>query len=54
MAIPKFFDFFVPTLSALNDQSPLKTNQLFQILADKLCLTKEDMEEMLPSGRQLT
>ena len=54
MAIPKFFDFFVPTLRVLNEKSPLKVNQLFEILAAEMHLTPIDMAEMLPSGRQQT
>ena len=54
MAIPKFFDFFVPTLRVLNEKSPLKVNQLFEILAAEMQLTPIDMAEMLPSGRQQT
>lgn len=54
MAIPKFFDFFVPVLRALNDHSPLKVGPLFEILAEELHLTPADMAEMLPSGRQQT
>lgn len=54
MAIPKFFEFFVPTLRALDTQSPLKANQLYAILAKDMALSNEDMAEMLPSGRQPT
>ena len=54
MAIPKFFDFFVPTLEALNTCSPLKTNQLYDSIAKDMRLTAADMAEMLPSGRQQT
>jgi len=54
MAIPKFFEFFVPVLRALNDHSPLKVGPLFEILAEELHLTPADMAEMLPSGRQQT
>ena len=52
MAIPKFFDFFVPTLEALNKKSPLKVSQLFEILAVEMQLSPADLAEMLPSGRQ--
>lgn len=54
MAIPKFFDFFVPTLKALDTMSPLKASQLYEILASDMRLSSADMAEMLPSGRQLT
>ena len=43
MAIPKFFDFFVPTLRVLNEKSPLKVNQLSEILAAEMHLTPIDM-----------
>lgn len=54
MAIPKFFEFLVPTLKALNANSPLKVSQLSNILAKEMRLSSADMAEMLPSGRQQT
>ena len=54
MAIPKFFDFFVPTLEALNVRSPQKASKLYDVIAKDMRLSAADMAEMLPSGRQQT
>ena len=54
MAVPKFFDFFVPTLRVLNEKSPMKTKELRAKIADDMNLSEKDKAEMLPSGRQQT
>ena len=54
MAVPKFFDFFTPTLRELAANSPMKAKDLQQQLAKSMHLSQEDMMEMLPSGRQQT
>ena len=54
MAIPKFFEFFVPMLSVLNDKSPMKAKELREVMAKRMHLTEEDKRQLLPSGKQLT
>ncbi len=54
MAVPRFFEFFVPVLTALYHESPLKANQIYGIVASNMSLTPSDMSELLPSGRQQT
>lgn len=54
MAVPKFFEFFTPTLRALDDSSPMKAKDLQERLASEFHLSEEDKAEMLPSGRQAT
>lgn len=54
MAVPKFFEFFVPTLKALYHNSPLKSKVLREQVADDMHLTAEDKAELLPSGKQPT
>jgi len=54
MAVPKFFEFFVPILAALNSCSPMKAKDLRAAMIDAFHLSKEDISEMLPSGKQLT
>ena len=54
MAVPKFFEFFVPTLKALNSKSPMKMKELRTVIADDMHLTDADKAELLPSGKQQT
>ncbi len=54
MAVPKFFEFFVPTLKVLNEKSPLKVKELRVSIADDMLLSEADKAEMLPSGKQPT
>lgn len=54
MAVPKFFEFFVPVLGSLVDQSPLKIKQIRIAIESKMNLSEKDKAEMLPSGKQQT
>ena len=54
MSVPKFFEFFVPVLTALYHESPLKASQIYEKIASAMHLTPAEMAEMLPSGRQQT
>lgn len=54
MAVPKFFEFFVPTLKALNEKSPMMVKKLRAAVADNMGLTDADKAELLPSGKQPT
>ena len=54
MAVPKFFEFFVPTLKALMAESPSSIKRLKTIIADDMGLSEEDKAEMLPSNKQQT
>ena len=54
MAVPKFFEFFVPTLKVLNEQSPMKVKGIREAVAEQMNLSESDKAEMLPSGAQPT
>ena len=54
MAVPKFFEFFVPTLKALDRCSPSTVKQLRQAISDDMGLSEEDKAEMVPSNKQQT
>lgn len=54
MAVPKFFEFFTPVLEALNENGISKVKDICPIIEKKTNLTKEDMEQVLPSGKILT
>ena len=52
MSIPKFYVFMKPTLMELEDKNEKTRNQLYIALSNKMNLTKQDKEELLPSGRE--
>lgn len=52
MAVPKFFEFFTPVLTALNENGKLKIQELCPYVVKDLMLTKEEMEEMIPSQKK--
>lgn len=52
MAIPKFYIFIKPFLTALGDGHNHTLKELKSIVAPALRLTASDMKEVLPSGRQ--
>lgn len=54
MSIPKFFDFFGPTLESLVDGSMKDIRTLRSIVADKMKLTDDQKSIMLKSGKQAT
>ena len=52
MAIPKFYIFIKPFLTALGDGQNHTLKELKSIVAPALELTPADIKELLPSGRQ--
>lgn len=52
MAVPMFFEFFKPFLSAINDGQVHSLKDVRERVANDLKLSKEDIEEMLPSNKQ--
>ena len=54
MAVPKFFEFFVPTLKALSHKDSMKIKDLRAAIADDMGLSDADKAVLLPSGKQLT
>lgn len=54
MSVPKFFEFFVPTLQALHSTGPMKSKDLREAVSSSMELTTEDKAEMLPSEKQPT
>ena len=53
MAIPSYQELMLPVLQVLNERGLLPTRVLAMLVADKLTLTQEEKEAMLPSGNQL-
>ncbi|WP_341876630.1 restriction endonuclease [Defluviitalea saccharophila] len=53
MSIPKYHEFMKPILELLKDNQNHKRVELYKKLALQFALTKEEMEEWLPSGKQL-
>lgn len=54
MSIPKFFEFFGPTLEQLSDGQTISINDLRFEVANKMNISQEDRQIMLPSGKQAT
>jgi restriction system protein len=52
MAIPTFQAVMRPLLELAADGKELRTSEAVEILGDQFHLTKEEREELLPSGRQ--
>lgn len=53
MAMPKYHEFMKPILELLKDNQQHKRVDMYKILAAQYNLSKEEMEEWLPSGKQL-
>lgn len=53
MAIPKYHEFMKPVLELLEDNHIHKLVDIYNVLALKFELTEEELEEMLPSSKQL-
>lgn len=54
MAVPKFYEFFKPTLRFWDKKEPVKMKNLYPALAAKMHLSDEDMQQMLPSRKKYT
>lgn len=54
MAVPKFYEFFMPVLRALRDNQTLHVRDIRQSCIRDMSLSKETLEERLPSQRQTT
>ena len=54
MEIPSFEDFMMPLLKLSSDKKDHTLQEAYSILAKQLNLTSQQMQEMLPSGTQLT
>lgn len=54
MAVPKFIEFFTPFLHAVQDGKIHKAKEVQASIAQEMNLSTEDLQEMLPSGRQST
>lgn len=52
MAIPKFNDLFNDVLELLSDKKEYRTRDVKEIISNKLDLTDEERQELLPSGTQ--
>lgn len=51
MAVPKFYEFFKPTLLFLNGTDCAKMKEMYPALAKTMRLSEEDMRQMVPSGK---
>ena len=54
MAVPKFTDFMKPILRALKCEGETKVKDICPLVIDEMKLTKEDLEQMLPSRKNYT
>lgn len=54
MAVPKFYEFFMPVLRALRDGQTLHVRDIRQSCIRDMSMSKETLEERLPSQRQAT
>lgn len=54
MSVPKFFVFFEAFLRAVNDGNLHSAKEVRSIVAKDMCLSEDDLSEMLPSGTQRT
>lgn len=54
MAVPKFTDFMKPILRALKCEGETKVKDICPLVIDEMKLTKEDLEQMLPSRKKYT
>ncbi|MBU0485160.1 MAG: winged helix-turn-helix domain-containing protein [Proteobacteria bacterium] len=54
MAVPDFQSFFLPLLKYSADGEMHSTKEAYAAMADYFSLSVEDMQEMLPSGKQTT
>lgn len=52
MAVPKYDELMKPLLVAVKDGKEHKIKDVIAVLARRLILSKDDLAEMLPSGRQ--
>lgn len=54
MAVPDFQSFFLPLLKYSADGQTHSTKDTYAAMAEHFSLSKEDLQEMLPSGKQTT
>lgn len=54
MAIPGFQDIMLPLLQSMSSGTERTNSELISILGKKMGLSREDMEQLLPSGTQAT
>ena len=52
MAIPKFNDLFNDILELLSDKKEYKTRDVKEIISNKLDLTDEERQALIPSGTE--
>ena len=52
MSIPKFDELFNDVLELLSDKQEYKTRDVKEIISNKLDLTDEERQQLLPSGRE--
>ena len=54
MAIPSYQEIMLPVLQVLDEKGLLSVRELAMVVADKLNLTEEEKQAVLPSGHVLT
>lgn len=52
MTVPKYHEFMKPLLELIQDGRPYKMKEVYALLEQRSNLSADDLEEMLPSGRQ--
>jgi len=54
LAVPDFQSFFLPLLQFSSDGKPHSMKDAYVTMAEHFRMSKEDLQEMLPSGKQTT
>ncbi len=54
MGVPDFQSFFKPLLDIASDQNEHSLNEARKVISKKMNLSEEDLQDLLPSGKQKT
>lgn len=52
MPIPKYYELYLPFLTAIQDQRIHALKDIRSVVAEKMCLSTDELTERLPSGTQ--
>ena len=54
MAVPKFYEFMKPALIVISDGKEYKRRELYELVSNRMGLSEDEKEELLPSGLEQT
>ena len=52
MSIPKYYELYCPFLAAIHDGNTHALKDIRLVVAERMCLSDDDLTERIPSGRQ--